>query len=133
MRRNAPSHTLNRIDPKELAPVMSMYIAGIVPDISPTDPNLPKNRAKLAPLTLRNSKSEEPTAPIAPVLTYTKLSGVSKVGALIDGKLLRWGQQTDGSQLAPNADFTGVSITLKDGTRSTLALPLPEEQEPLSR
>jgi hypothetical protein len=127
MHRTAPSHPLNRIEPKQIPPFMSFYIAGLFPDISPNDPNLPKNKAKAkaTPVTVRSEKLEETSA--VPTRTYTKLSGVSKVGALIDGNLLRWGRQADGSQLAPNADFTGIIIILKDGTRTTLVLQLPEE------
>lgn len=40
-----------------------------------------------------------------------RLSAINKRGALLNGKFQTWGTMGDGSVLAPNADYTGVTIT----------------------
>lgn len=57
-------------------------------------------------------------APVRP----TKISGISPNGALLDGKLRKWGKQEDGSTLSLNPDRTSVTLLTPDGETITLAL-----------
>lgn len=71
--------------------------------------------------TVSTPVSTNSPATVAPVRP-TKISGISPNGALLDGKLRKWGKQEDGSTLSLNTDRTSVTILTPDGEALTLAL-----------
>jgi hypothetical protein len=72
---------------------------------------------------VENAPAEETiTKSPTPYTPPSKISGISSVGALLDGKLRKWGKQEDGSVISLNADRTSVTLLTPDGETIILAL-----------
>lgn len=102
-------------------PKTTAYIFGtspaprpITPKVTQTDIEMPKD----APV---ENVQDSPKGVITPVRP-TNISGISPKGALLDGKLRKWGKQEDGSMLSLNPDRTSVTLLTPDGETITLVL-----------
>lgn len=70
----------------------------------------------------RQTSSPAPVASASIDTNGYRLSAINQRGAVLNGRYQTWGTMGDGSVLAPNADYTGVTITTPSKEVITLVM-----------